>query len=439
VEGLFQAGIAVIFLIATAILEYRSARLGATAALRRAVESCAALTDVSWSTSTAAGESTLTALSGGLAVQVEPHYKRRRIRARIAISGDSSSTGITLRPASDRRPDGSDAVLGDDDFDRAVTAEGPPALLAAALDAPTRQAVRSLLHGARDEGWPGRLEIRVVVEAGVLRADILEQRAGALENAMTWLLPRLIETARRLLLDADVPERLGRNARHDPLEGVRAQALAALIRDCRDHPQTAGVLRDACADASPEVRLRAAAGLGAEGERTLLALAQDGHLDETLRARAVGALAEPVPLEAVETLLATAARGRDTDLAAACAQALGRTGAAAAEPALLRALAHGQPGLQVAAAQALGVVGTVAAVLPLTEAAEAGAGALRRAARQAVDEIQARLAGATPGQVSLTEEEKGHVSLADSLDGRVSLREQPAGGPRPRERGRDTQ
>jgi HEAT repeat protein len=436
-EILFKLGFVGILLVVAAILAYRSSRLGATAALRRLVESCGALSDLRWSESTIGGKSSLMALSGGLVVQLEPYGKGRRTGTRIAISGDSSSTGITLRPAFDQRPDASDVVLGDDDFDRAVKVEGPPALVGAALDAPTRQAVRSLLHGAMDEGWPGRLDVRVVIEAGVLRANVLEEREGALENAMTWLVPRLVETARRLLLDADVPERLGHNARHDPLETVRAQTLAALIRHHRDHPHTGGVLRDACADVSPEVRLRAAQALGAEGEPTLLALAQDERIDETLRARAVGGLAEPVPREAVDTLLATAARGRKTGLAVACAQALGRTGSAAAEPPLLRALAHGLPDLQVAAAQALGPVGTAAAVLPLAEAAEAGSEALRRAARQAVDEIQSRLDGATPGQVSLTEHDQGHVSLTESLDGRVSLRQQAPDARRPRERGRD--
>jgi hypothetical protein len=69
---------------------------------------------------------------------------------------------------------------------------------------------------------------------------------------------------------------------------------------------------------------------------------------------------------------------------------------------------------------ALGRVGTSAAVGPLREAEE-GDAEMRRAARQAIAEIQSRLAGAAPGQLSLAGGEAGALSLAEDERGRLSL------------------
>jgi HEAT repeat protein len=116
------------------------------------------------------------------------------------------------------------------------------------------------------------------------------------------------------------------------------------------------------------------------------------------------------------------------ELAVAAAQALAATGSATAQAPLLAALAEAPPPVRTAAAAALGAVGDVAAVAPL-RAAAAGAdadGALRRAVRQAVAEIQSRLSGAAPGQLSLAgdADAAGRLSLADtneSVVGRLSL------------------
>jgi hypothetical protein len=71
----------------------------------------------------------------------------------------------------------------------------------------------------------------------------------------------------------------------------------------------------------------------------------------------------------------------------------------------------------------LGRVGTVGAVLPLKEAAahSDASAALQRAVRQAVAEIESRLSGASPGQLSLAPGDAGRVSLVDTSDGAVSL------------------
>ena len=106
--------------------------------------------------------------------------------------------------------------------------------------------------------------------------------------------------------------------------------------------------------------------------------------------------------------------------ARACLEALGQRGRPEAEGLLLEALRSEDAPVSVAAAQALGRAGTVTAVAPLREAAERSAD-LRRAARQAIAEIQARLAGAEPGQLSLADGEAGALSLADGEPGRLSL------------------
>lgn len=83
----------------------------------------------------------------------------------------------------------------------------------------------------------------------------------------------------------------------------------------------------------------------------------------------------------------------------------------------------------VAAADALGRIGSVGAVLPLKEAAESSwfDRDFRRAARQAVAEIQSRLQGALPGQLSLAGTEAGQLSLAQAETGQLSLAKDPAG------------
>ena len=69
-------------------------------------------------------------------------------------------------------------------------------------------------------------------------------------------------------------------------------------------------------------------------------------------------------------------------------------------------------------------MGSAAAVAPLKQAeARARAADFSRAARQAVAEIQARLPGASPGQLSLASGEAGRLSLTEDERGRLSLKE----------------
>ncbi len=70
------------------------------------------------------------------------------------------------------------------------------------------------------------------------------------------------------------------------------------------------------------------------------------------------------------------------------------------------------------------------AVLPLKEAHERSSWLnidFRQATRQAIAEIQSRIQGASPGQLSLAGAEAGQLSLAQTEAGQLSLTEDPAG------------
>jgi HEAT repeat protein len=267
------------------------------------------------------------------------------------------------------------------------------------------------------------------------------------------LLPLLVDAGRRLARPLDVPRRLAENARGDPVAGVRLQNLLALAREFPGEPETVERLRAASRDPSLEIRLRAAEHRGAEGRGVLLELAESLG-DDSVSARAVSNLGQDLPFERVKALLDKAlaqhrllaaracleALGKSREdvavgwlakvlkqgpgeLAPTAAEALGATGNPSAERPLIQALQRADDDLRIAAASALGHVGSATAVLPLQEAAERSrrSSGLRRAARQAIAEIQSRLPGASPGQLSLTQDEAGQLSLAADASGQLSL------------------
>jgi HEAT repeat protein len=219
-----------------------------------------------------------------------------------------------------------------------------------------------------------------------------------------------------------------------------------------DNPVTAEALHKACSDPSPTIRLLAAREVGAEARSILLELAENLE-DDAVSAEAVSVLGRELPFERATAILDRALSWRRLQTAHVCLEAIGRSGAAAAvgvltkvleqeygelapmaawalgatgspaaEPLLILALQSEQGDLRVAAAKALGGVGSVAAVLPLKEMAERIlVGEPRRAARQAIAEIQSRLQGASPGQLSLAGAEAGQLSLAQDPAGQLSL------------------
>ncbi len=178
------------------------------------------------------------------------------------------------------------------------------------------------------------------------------------------------------------------------------------------------------------MRLRAAMALGDEGRETLVDLVTRVGTDDSCAARAISALGASLPEGLAEATLRRALGGAGRpQLAQACLEVLGRLGRAEAEGLMLEALREPGPAGPAAAARALGRAGTVAAVGALREAMAPRGDLLRSVGRQAIAEIQARLAGAAPGQLSLAGGEAGALSLADGEPGRLSLADDEADGP----------
>ncbi|HYU31632.1 MAG TPA: HEAT repeat domain-containing protein [Thermoanaerobaculia bacterium] len=332
-------------------------------------------------------------------------------------------------------------ATGDVRFDRAFCVEGPPFLVFAVLDARTR----ALLLGLLTRSW-------VDLSGG-------ELRAVASPWSLSFTLPPLLEVGRRLTQPLDLVRCLAENAHRDPEAVVRIQNLTVLARELPGSPATRDALRAACSDPSIEVRLRAVQELGAEGLPFLLEFAES-RITDGLSAGAVAILGRELPFERLQAILDHALSGYRIqtvracldvlthrgqaevvgvlarvmpqargDLAVTVAKALEATGSPEAEPPLIQALQGDFIGLRMAAAEALGRIGSVAAVLPLQEAEEnAGPyGELQRAARQAIAAIQARIPGASPGQLSLAGTEAGQLSLAQTGAGQLSLASEPVG------------
>jgi len=278
------------------------------------------------------------------------------------------------------------------------------------------------------------------------------------EHKLPMVLRAAIDLAKRLVAPDDVARRIADNQAGEPEAGVRLKALLTLLREFPEHEATREALIAAREDPDAEVRVRAGIALKADGRDVLLGVAGGEGAEDATSARAVEALGRSLTLAQTAELLENALRtervatakvclgilGRHAgaqatgvlakvllvekgELAEAAARALAATGDASAEAPLLRALAEGAPALQQAAAEALGRVGSAAAVPPL-RAAESQDAALRGAARQAVAEIQSRLVGAAPGQLSLAGGEAGQLSIAEDEVGHLSLSEaqQPA-------------
>ncbi|HBL31224.1 MAG TPA: hypothetical protein DD490_30730 [Acidobacteria bacterium] len=389
----------------------------------------------------------------GLKEEESSRFPRARLTARsgsvaVRITGARQENGIVVEVEG---PEGFSVLklrretlhlfqreieVGDQAFDGTFFIEAPLAAAYGLLDASTRDQLTETNAGC------GSFEIG----DGRLRVEIAEE-------GLPDVLPRLLDLGRRFADLRNPERRIARNARRDPKSRVRLLNLQLLARECPGTPETLGVLRDACSDPNSAVRLRAAIELGAEGRDLLLTLAESSK-DDAISSQAIAHLGGELPLELARKILSHALRKGQGQTARACLEALGHHGAAVvgllarvlaerkgelavaaaaalattgeetAEPPLLQALQSEDDDLRKAAVAALGRVGTAAAVQPLKEAAERSWTeiGLRRAARQAVAEIQSRLAGAAPGQLSLADAEAGQLSLAAEAAGRLTLR-----------------
>jgi HEAT repeat protein len=360
----------------------------------------------------------------------------------LSIPGPPGFSAVHIRREQSKSRGAHEFEIGDKPFDRAFYILGPPRLLAALLDMETRHLLISV--NAETENLEiGNRQLRVITTTFRLRD----------------LLPLLLDIARRFAQPLDLAKRLAENVRRDPDAEVRMRNLLLLAREFAGAPETLEALRAACADGSPWIRLRAAKELGDEGNKVLLEMAETTK-DDAISAEAVSLLGRSLPIERARALLLHslgqrrhltarscletlgshgAAEDVDTlvkvmtrehnELAIAAATALGTTENPAAESPLIQALQREQTDLQVAAANALARIGTAAAVLPLKDLAEHTFHhpELRKATRQAIAEIQSRLPGASPGQLSLAGAEAGQLSLAQAEAGQLSLATDPAG------------
>ncbi|MEA2560067.1 MAG: hypothetical protein QOH06_1571 [Acidobacteriota bacterium] len=372
----------------------------------------------------------------------------------IGLSGDGASgTRIVVeasRPEEDfhlvkiaPQPPGfvPEIDLRDKVFDSEFHILGPVLLVSALLDEETRRLL-SLVN----------IESRMEIASGTLRADLTDKK-------IPGVLPMLLDLRKRFAAPLNIPRRLADNARQDAVPGVRVHNLLLLINQFPHAPETAEALRAVRSDPSPEVRLRIAIELESEGRDILRALATDLK-DDAVSARALSRVGTELSFEQMRDLLDRALSRRHLQTARVCLEAIGSSGAAssvdvlakvleneygelapvaaralgatespAAEPPLLQALERDQADLQVAAAEALGRVGSAVAVLPLKEVSERSrlSADIRRAAREAIAEIQSRVQGASPGQLSLAGTEAGQLSLAQTEAGQLSLASDPAG------------
>jgi HEAT repeat protein len=319
------------------------------------------------------------------------------------------------------------------------------------LDSGTRAALGRLVAGRLATTVGNTIEVSASVSHGALDVRVEDARLWGSVQLASEVIAGVVEAARRLVEPRDLAARIAENLRTEPEPGVRAECVAALARDFTDHPARLPALLAALEDADLEVRLRAAVALGPEGRDVLLAIAADVAAPDEAAARAVAALAADLPAEQAAAMLGSALRTRRLafareciraladgrgplvvptlvrvlavergELAVAAASALGAAGSVAAESSLVAALENPAPEVRAAAAQALGRVGTTVAVPPLMELEENDRWC-RAAARQAIAEIQSRVAGAGPGQLSLAQGESGELSIADGEAGALSL------------------
>jgi HEAT repeat protein len=316
----------------------------------------------------------LKAQGGSLEVRVKGSLRGPLgIQVAIVIPGPPGFSGMRLRRELYKPLGAREIEVGDKSFDDSFFIEGPMRLVFTLLDEEARRLLISLNAKIRTDGEP--LEIR----RGELRVETWE---GNLSN----ILPTLLDIGERFSQTVDVAQRLAANATQDPEAGVRRMNLMLLAREFPGEPGTLEVLRSACSDPSPAVRLRAARELGAEGRGVLVEIAES-LADDDLSAEAVSLLGRELPFERVEALLVLALHRPRLRTALACLESLGQSGAAEAVGVLSKVMAREKGELATVAAKALGTAGDPAAEGPLIHALHSPQKDLRVAAATALGRV----------------------------------------------------
>ncbi len=252
----------------------------------------------------------LTALAGQVTVMLDTIGDSTRIVLRGPVSPSLHSVSIRRESLLRRAPE---IETGDPSFDSTFFIEGPLPQVLALLDAE----MRGRMIRANQES-------RLQISNGLLQADLSDEM-------VLFLLPLLVDIGRRLaqpmgLQPMDIPRRLAENARRDPEPGVRLRNLLALAHGLPGAPETMKVLREACSDRSPEIRLRTAQELGDEGRDVLLNLVESLE-DDAVSAEAVSILDRELTFERTRAILDQALEKGRARTARACLEALGRSGA----------------------------------------------------------------------------------------------------------------
>ncbi|MFN8090758.1 MAG: hypothetical protein U0599_00720 [Vicinamibacteria bacterium] len=388
--------------------------------------------------------------------------------SRFSFRAESLDTSVL------RRAGRADVETGDDAFDRLVWITGPESLVLAVLDSPTRAAVSALVR--RQLARPGRSSFYASgsFDDGTLRLDLPEELPpsettnwlgerrrveeedsylymGGLPEHLEDAVEAAVEFARRLVAPKDVAARLLENLRTEPMAGVRLRILQCLLKSSPRAEAASAAVELGLEDPDAGVRVEAAVAAGARGRPILLGVARGEGAPDATSARAVAILADSLSVSDASEVLRHALRLRRRAAARACvrvlgargdrdalamltrvlvvergeegdwaAEALGATGDPRGEAALLHELDAREETRRLAAARALGEAASVSAVPALRRLEEKDA-RLRRAAREAIARIQARQAGAEPGQLSLAEDATGRLSLSNVEAGRLSL------------------
>ena len=362
-----------------------------------------------------------------LSVSIWPAGSAGSASARIFVRGAAKGIELrheSLRTGATRMLGGSELTLGDPYFDDRFFLRGEPLVIRACFDAATR-ALAHELFGPRPSMARevlGTEDHVIGVADGVVEARFVDRGYPHAPVTPSEQLGRALAFAERLSPD-DLETRVAAVAHDDPLTEVRLAALQTLQAERPEHPATAGALEAGRVDVDPRVRLAAASMLGVVngGRDTLLALASDETIADSVSAHAITELRSHLAPEPARTILGAALRARRLETAAACVERLGRSGEDAGLVA--RVLEREGGALATAAARALGRCGTADDVplLREVESRHPRADPLAVACRGAVASIHTRQPGASQGRLSLSVERSGQISLAADEAGRVSL------------------